>query len=67
MESSLHNKKVRISIDYEFTIYDENLTEEEVYNLLENEPITEVLSLLNGHRSSWKNYRSNSTVEIDNI
>lgn len=67
METPLHNKKVRISVDYEFTVYDEDLTEEEVYNLLENEPITEVLSLLNGHRSSWKNYRSNSTVKINDV
>lgn len=65
MSSPLHNKKVRISVDYEFTTYDEELDEELVCELLENEPVTEVLSLLNMSSLSWRNNRVGYNVEVE--
>lgn len=67
MSSPLANKKVTISVDYEFTTYDEELNEELVRELLENEPVTEVLSLLNNSPLSWRQTRVNHNIDVNEI
>lgn len=67
MSSPLANKKVTISVDYEFTTYDEELNEELVRELLENEPVTEVLSLLNNSPLSWRQTRVNYNIDVNEI
>lgn len=66
--SPLDTRKVRITVEYEFTTYNEQLDEELVHNLLENEPVTHVLSLLgSGTGLEWQNCRSKTAVSVDKL
>jgi hypothetical protein len=68
MKSPLDNKKVRITVEYEFTTADEDLDEELIYSLLDNEPVDHVLSLIgSGTGLEWREYRKNSIVDIEDL
>jgi len=60
----LDPKKVRLEATYEFTV-PENVTEQEIKNLLENETIPHVLTLIqNGTKNEWKKDRKNINITI---
>lgn len=66
--SPLDNKKVSITVEYEFTTYDEDLDEELILSLLENEPVDHVLSLVgSGTGLEWRNYRSRTNVNVEDM
>lgn len=68
MRSPLDNKKVTITVEYEFTTYDEELDEELINNLLQNEPVDHVLSLVgSGTGVEWRRYRSATSVSVEDL
>jgi hypothetical protein len=68
MRSPLDNKKVKITVEYEFTTADSDLDEELIYSLLEEEPVTHVLSLIgSGTGLEWRRNRTNTNVDVDDI
>lgn len=68
MRSPLDTKKVQVTMEYEFTTADSELDEEVVRSLLENEPITHVLSLIgSGTGLEWRDYRTNASINIEDL
>lgn len=68
MRTPLDTKKVKITVEYEFTTADEDIDEELVRSLLENEPVDHVLTLLgSGTGLEWRQYRTKSDVKIEDI
>lgn len=66
--SPLDNKKVSITVEYEFTTYDEDLDEDLIYSLLENEPVDHVLSLVgSGTGLEWRECRKRANVDVDDL
>lgn len=66
--SPLHDRKVNITVEYEFTTYDEDLDEDLIHELLENEPVDHVLSLIGkGTGLEWRDYRKRASVDIEEI
>lgn len=64
----LDSNEVTITMTYRFTTADRELTAEDVHQLLGNEPITEVLSLLgNGTGLEWREMRDKCNVTVESI
>lgn len=68
MKKPLDAQRISITIEYEFTTTNRDVTEEILYDLLDNEPITEVLSLVNTQsRSDWKTSRKEVSTSVEQI
>lgn len=64
----LHNKSIKISVEYEFSTNDENIDEELIQNLLDNEPVPHVLTLLTtGTGLEWKKFRNVKDIQINDL
>lgn len=68
MRSPLDNKKINITVEYELTTVDEDLDEELVRSLLEDEPVTHVLTLIgSGTGIEWRRCRTDTKVNVEDI
>lgn len=64
----LDTNKITITVEYELGTADEDIDEELIRSLLEDEPVTHVLSLIgNGTGLEWRKFRKGVDVSVEEV
>lgn len=65
----LDTKSIKVTVEYEFTISDEEIDEDLIYSLFKdnNESMEHIISLLSGSKPISNNYREIMDINIKDI
>lgn len=64
----LDTKEITISVEYKIGTSDEDIDEELIRSLLDDEPVTHVLTLIgNGTHLQWRDARESVDVSVEDL